>query len=217
VLTVEQVRSKTAKKQYIDRKRTGLCVTCGSSQIVTQTHCDDCRIKNIWKNFKKADDKSFASISVSLASFVVWYKAKRELSGGLCEWCKEPFGKRGPVADHDHTTGDPRALICTRCNTVEGFGLARLKKVIAGIEAWTSGKPTTRQNIPFEVIESCFPRWYGFVTTGSDQKKRLIKVEEEIKTHCTSFAELDDYMYRFRVYMEEQDALSKKLYRTNHI
>lgn len=52
---------------------------------------------------------------------------------GLCAVCgsngeKLGDGNRGLVLDHDHTTGAPRALLCTRCNVA--LGMLKESKVI---------------------------------------------------------------------------------------
>lgn len=41
--------------------------------------------------------------------------------GGLCSICRRPPGKKGLALDHNHRTGQVRALLCDACNT--GLGL----------------------------------------------------------------------------------------------
>jgi len=53
--------------------------------------------------------------------------------GGVCAICKGESGNTRLVVDHDHETGDIRAILCHSCNT--GLGMleddpARLKKAI---------------------------------------------------------------------------------------
>jgi hypothetical protein len=49
------------------------------------------------------------------------YQAMLEAQGGTCAICDEQM--RRPHIDHDHQTGQVRALLCARCNT----GLALLE------------------------------------------------------------------------------------------
>ena len=51
----------------------------------------------------------------------------KKAQGGKCAICreKETRKRRGRIArlsvDHDHSTGDIRGLLCTRCNTAIGL------------------------------------------------------------------------------------------------
>lgn len=45
------------------------------------------------------------------------YDGMMEAQGGVCAICGQPpTSKRGLVVDHDHATGQQRALLCGRCN-----------------------------------------------------------------------------------------------------
>ena len=45
-----------------------------------------------------------------------------DLQGSRCAVCRRAFeGTIKPHADHDHTTGSPRGLLCHVCNTAEGL------------------------------------------------------------------------------------------------
>ncbi len=65
-----------------------------------------------------------------------------ELSGeqdGKCAICGGPPGARALAVDHDHGTGQIRALLCTRCNI--GIGGFRddpelLRKALAYLVSW---------------------------------------------------------------------------------
>jgi hypothetical protein len=78
----------------------------------------------------------WSPFAMSMDDFIAWYTTRLEAAKGLCECCGEPFGSRIAV-DHDHITGEVRALLCTTCNTIEGYGLAKLKKVVAMMRART--------------------------------------------------------------------------------
>lgn len=60
-----------------------------------------------------------------------WYRETLEKQNGVCAICKEPETTviRNKVismpVDHDHVTGSPRGLLCTKCN--RGLGLFRDK------------------------------------------------------------------------------------------
>ena len=44
------------------------------------------------------------------------------LQGNRCAVCDNPFsGTKDVHADHDHATGKPRGILCSRCNTAEGM------------------------------------------------------------------------------------------------
>lgn len=49
------------------------------------------------------------------------YERMFEQQGGVCAVCKRPPGKRRLSVDHDHETGEVRALLCTRCNMALGY------------------------------------------------------------------------------------------------
>ena len=147
---------------------------------------------------KNAKERGHEPIAVSKADFVAWYEAKLLLSDGECEWCKTPFGKRGPVADHDHETGELRALLCNRCNLVESVGLQKLELIIAAMKKWQNrNKIPTEQVLDeeekkkirtsrIEKIESSFNRWSKFIRKGRmktrDDRRNLVVKELELLT-----------------------------------
>jgi hypothetical protein len=126
-----------ARKQRI---ADGLCVkSCGRSSVPGKTQCFDCSLLSIWTSSRtKAKAKNYAPIAVSFDSFVQWFTARAHNTA--CDWCGELFvssrRQKQPVIDHDHTTGELRALICHECNLVEGYGISRLRKVVAAIDKW---------------------------------------------------------------------------------
>lgn len=48
---------------------------------------------------------------------------------GKCKVCGCDGGERGLVLDHCHTSGDPRAMLCCRCNAAFGLMLEQPKRI----------------------------------------------------------------------------------------
>lgn len=48
------------------------------------------------------------------------FETKLESQAGLCAICGGPPGEKGLHADHDHSTGMARDLLCPRCNYAIG-------------------------------------------------------------------------------------------------
>jgi len=72
------------------------------------------------------------------------YAEMLEAQGGVCAICGQPEAQKfaGKLkrlsVDHDHQTGRARALLCSACNAIIGYGQddkARLQKAIAYLEA----------------------------------------------------------------------------------
>jgi len=49
------------------------------------------------------------------------YEAMFVAQGGRCAICKRPPEKKPLVVDHNHKTGQVRALLCNNCNTAIGM------------------------------------------------------------------------------------------------
>ena len=67
-----------------------------------------------WED-KKKDDRYKFRYGISLEQYNEMY----EKQGGVCAVCKEESNKKLCV-DHDHNTGQVRALVCDRCNRAMG-------------------------------------------------------------------------------------------------
>lgn len=54
-----------------------------------------------------------------------WYEVQLSKQNGKCALCPATSGKQGEecllFVDHDHTTGKPRGLLCSRCNVHLGM------------------------------------------------------------------------------------------------
>lgn len=49
------------------------------------------------------------------------YTALLRSQDGKCAICEQPFEEKTPCVDHNHETGEVRALLCNACNT--GIGM----------------------------------------------------------------------------------------------
>ena len=77
--------------------------------------------------------------------FEAWFLEHISTCNGCCEWCGEPFSGREPYVDHDHETGELRALLCVACNTIEGFAKSpeHLEKIAAKLREMHKPKEGT--------------------------------------------------------------------------
>jgi Recombination endonuclease VII len=132
---LDQVNSKREL-----RRSAGLCIHCDRPTLDgTKTQCEICRVKDtLVRSRANAKLNNYKPITMPTTEFISWYRNKVIESNGLCAWCKEPFRHRRMIVDHDHKTGEPRALVCNLCNSVEGFGIDRLEKVLAAMKAWAA-------------------------------------------------------------------------------
>lgn len=186
-----------------------LCLKCrrpDRTRLPGKQHCDDCAIGAIWtvsRSTAKIDDHE--PISLTRDQFVVWYKTQRGRCAGRCPWCGDPFGKRGPAADYDRSTGEPRALICMPCNMAKSVGLKRLKCIVAALELWATGARSTSP-MPAELgPESNFERWARHIERARlGRDKRTVKVVHEMRKLVPA-AEFDALYRKFRLFMEERE------------
>ena len=71
-----------------------------------------------------------------------WREARLATNGGRCALCKLAIKK--PCADHDHSTGQLRDVICSGCNSVLGkiensykrYGVQNLAAFLNGVAAY---------------------------------------------------------------------------------
>lgn len=209
----EQQAEKRRKEKYARLKAAGKCILCVHADAISgRVVCDTCHIGGLWHSGQST--KGYEPISLNRLQFIVWYRAKRAKCAGFCEWCKQPFGSSGPVADHDHKTGEPRALICRKCNYVEGFGLERLKAVVAAIEQWQSGHrdvielPTESfpPHVPNNRLEVPFNRWFRSICVRRDATKnaRIQTIIAEMRTRSSSEKEVREWFNLFRGFVESK-------------
>jgi hypothetical protein len=102
----------------------------------TAKKCQGCS-KEAWKKAKaerraakrKADPESHSRLDFesdlmkNYGITAAQYDEMYEAQNGKCDCCKRPEAefKRGLHVDHDHVTGQVRALLCTKCNPGLGY------------------------------------------------------------------------------------------------
>ena len=131
---------ETARARRLKRLERGCCSKCGVPAI-RGTQCARCAAGSVLAQARyRAKRGNYLPILMSVDDFTAWYCSSLATADGHCAWCREPFGKRGPIVDHDHATGIPRALVCHPCNVVEGFGVRRIECVLAALSAHRSSE-----------------------------------------------------------------------------
>ena len=101
----------------------GLCRVCYNKQWFQKNHTVHSQ-RN--RRYAKEHPDKFAGYTRKFKYKMTpaIYKDIWDSQNGLCEICKQPeTGRGGLRVDHDHSTGDLRALLCMRCNA--GIGLFR--------------------------------------------------------------------------------------------
>lgn len=71
------------------------------------------------------------------------YAARLAAQGDACVVCLGASGaKRALAVDHDHETGEVRALLCGKCNTALGSldeDVERMENLIHYVKTWSAG------------------------------------------------------------------------------
>lgn len=139
-------------------------------------------------------------MTITSKQFLAWYKDKRVKAAGLCAWCGDAFGDKGPAMNYDRLTGQPRALVCFACGRVESYGVERLRRVVAAVEAWETGRTAKAAAIPVS-----FERWAKLVEKAPGEKDaKMAHVVRQIKKQCTSDEDVEMYYERFVAFLNER-------------
>ena len=113
-----------------DRKRkrkAGECNLCSKKAVKGKRLCSDCGEKNRKHGKKRQRRETLKKYGLTQDQYVEMYEAQH----GLCMICgsgrgcagvdpSRPGGRDVLVVDHDHTTGQVRGLLCSRCNLIIG-------------------------------------------------------------------------------------------------
>lgn len=110
------------------------CLRCGSTVRFSQTKKGTCvRCHKQWRRDREAHNpKYFNGLYRSLGITINKYQSMCEEQDWRCAICKKVPKKL--VADHCHTEGTFRGLICTHCNSGLGFFKDDPETMLAAIE-----------------------------------------------------------------------------------
>jgi recombination endonuclease VII len=135
-------RQRQWTKTWQSKFAPGMCVRCRVAPVVPgRVQCQRCLARVVWTVARISARKGgWSAMAMPCDEFVEWYVTRTAIQQGHCAWCGErpdPIHDRTALmADHDHVTGEVRALVCQPCNIAEGLGLERLEKVAAIIRSW---------------------------------------------------------------------------------
>lgn len=138
-------------------KTSRICAHCGGPRAKGRATCSDacatarmqssaeaashvgCRSET--RRAKRKAERSRAYRRPDKAAVIERLTREQE---GMCAVCDEaPTGTIRLVLDHDHATGEPRLMLCTRCNAAFGQMLEspeRIKKLLAYAEVCQDSK-----------------------------------------------------------------------------
>ena len=106
-----------------------VCRTCGEGKSLDKfkrskkgrfgygNECKPCFNKRNRLSGAKAVQKAW-QLRTKFGITPVWYLAQYRHQNGKCAICKELAGNKTMAVDHDHETGNPRGLLCIRCNAL---------------------------------------------------------------------------------------------------
>lgn len=118
-----------------DTQKTKKCSMCGEVKQISDfihytksfkvgSYCKPCRNKKWmeWHNSKSFAEKKDRRLRNDFGITLDEYHDMFERQEGLCAICGEPQRRNRLLAvDHNHKTGEVRALLCDSCNTALGY------------------------------------------------------------------------------------------------
>ena len=138
------------------RTRMRTCKKCGETKEVSEFYKDKsmkagimsiCKCCHNTRNKKWAEDNKDRTLYLSRKSYLKrhygvtmeWYADKLEEQKGVCAICSCASTELRSTdamfcVDHCHITGQPRALLCHKCNT--GIGMLKDNPILVA-RAWT--------------------------------------------------------------------------------
>ena len=124
------------RRAYHERRATGQCVECGRSNDRPKVRCSRCATAQRARARQKLTGCSTQQYAYLLST-----------QGGMCAICEHSprQGELALSADHEHSTGRIRGLLCRSCNLGLGFFkdnadcLRRASRYVKGLWVWGSG------------------------------------------------------------------------------
>lgn len=122
-----EYKNTWAKKDRQRRIAEGICIYCSAKATGGYQTCDKCRKRGAKHGSRYQRKKTLAGYGITQEQYLDMYMEQ----DGKCLICGQEKGAGGVdksarggrdvlVVDHNHTTGEVRGLLCSRCNLIIG-------------------------------------------------------------------------------------------------